>query len=168
MAAKTIIRILGVTAMAPTLAAAHPGAHAGEKPAPVESTTQAETSAAVGTVTAFHAALASGDTAAALALLAEDVIIYESGNVESSRAEYASHHLKADAAFSAAVKRTLTSRSQGKTGDAAWVLSVETLSGNYRDRAVNSRSVETMMLRQIKGQWRITHIHWSSADLKPR
>ena len=161
---KSFMRIMGVTAIAITLTAAHPGANADETPAQAQSTAQADVATAVGTVNAFHAALISGDTAAALTLLAEDVMIFESGNVESSRSEYANHHLKADAAFSAAVKRTLVTRSQGETGDSAWVLSVEKVSGTYRNRLINSRSVETMMLRRIDGQWRIVHIHWSSAD----
>jgi ketosteroid isomerase-like protein len=50
-------------------------------------------------------------------------------------------------------------------GDMAWVMSVETVTGTYRTRAINSQSVETMMLRQMNGQWRIVHIHWSSADI---
>lgn len=168
MAIKTTTQLLGLTAITITQAAAHPGAHPDQRPALVENAKHSDVSTAVGTVTSFHAALANGDTAAALALLADDVIIYESGNVENSRAEYANHHLKADAAFSAAVKRRLIDRSQGETGDAAWVLSVETVTGTYRNRAINMRSVETMILRRIMGQWRITHIHWSSVDLKPR
>lgn len=123
---------------------------------------------AVDTVTAFHAALANGDRATALGLLADDVVIFESGGVESSRAEYASHHLEADAAFSAAVPRTLISRTQGETADSAWVLSVEAINGTFRGRAIDSRSVETMLLRRVEGHWRIAHIHWSSADFGPR
>jgi ketosteroid isomerase-like protein len=96
------------------------------------------------------------------------VVIFESGNVESNRAEYASHHLQADAAFSAAVPRTLVSRTHGEAGDTAWVMNVETVSGTYRNRPISSRSVETMLLRRIDGQWRIQHIHWSSADLPPQ
>ena len=167
-AIRKTMRLLGATTIAVSLAAAHSGAHADQRPALVENAKKSDVSTVVGTVNAFHAELANGDAAAALSLLAEDAVIYESGNVESSRAEYANHHLKADAAFSAAVKRTLIERSQGETGDAAWVLSVETVNGTFRNRAINMRSVETMILRRVMGQWRIAHIHWSSADLKPR
>lgn len=118
----------------------------------------------VGTVAAFHAALATANKPAALALLAENVLIFESGSVERSRAEYARHHLDADAAFSTAVQRTLVSRTQGEKADAAWVTSVETVHGSYRGRAVNNRSLETMLLRRIDGSRRITHIHWSSTS----
>ena len=118
----------------------------------------------VSTVAAFHAALAAGNKPAALALLAEDVLIFESGTVERSRAEYAQHHLDADAAFSAAVRRTLSSRTHGGAADTAWVTSVEDVSGTYRGRDISSRSLETILLRRIKGSWRITHIHWSSTS----
>jgi hypothetical protein len=51
------------------------------------------------TVEAFHAALSKGDKASAAALLSPELLIYESGYVERSRAEYASHHLDGDIAF---------------------------------------------------------------------
>jgi ketosteroid isomerase-like protein len=165
-AVRRAARIAAIAAIGLSLTAAHPGAHDAPR-MPVSGAPSATIDAAtpVGTVMAFHAALASGDTDAALMHLSEDVVIFESGGVENSRAEYASHHLEADAAFSAAVPRTLVSRTHGMQGDMAWVMSVETVTGTYRTRAINSQSVETMMLRQMNGQWRIVHIHWSSADI---
>jgi ketosteroid isomerase-like protein len=59
-------------------------------------------------VLAFHEALASGDSVTALELLAEDVVIYESGGVEASREEYRSHHLPADMAFTSSTEREVT------------------------------------------------------------
>ena len=123
----------------------------------------AQAATPVGTVAAFHAALTAGNKAAALALLTEDVLIFESGGVERGRAEFSRHHLEADAAFSAAVQRTLVSRTHDEKADNAWVTSVEKVSGSYRGRAVNNRSLETMLLRRINGSWRITHVHWSSS-----
>ncbi len=160
-----------VTAMAAVTltAAASPGL---QRSPPAKPATASVADAAAATpiaiVDAFHAALASGDTRSALDLLADDVLIFESGGVERSRAEYASHHLAADAAFSAAVHRTLVSRSHGEAGNAAWVMSVETVTGAYRGRPINSRSVETMLVRKAAGQWRIVHIHWSSTDIAPK
>ena len=49
-------------------------------------------------VAAFHAALAAGDSVAALELLAPDAQILESGSSETL-AEYRAHHLPADIAF---------------------------------------------------------------------
>lgn len=165
--ASRIAKVAGMTLAVLTLTAAHPGSHEAQPAqASVEQVAPVEAATPVGAVVAFHAALASGDTAAALELLAEDVQIFESGSVESSRTEYASHHLTSDAAFSAAVPRTLVSRSNGEDGTSAWVMSVETVTGTYRERPINSRSVETMLLRKIDDQWRIVHIHWSSQDIR--
>lgn len=117
-------------------------------------------------VDAFHAALASGDASAALALLADDAIIYESGGVERGKAEYASHHLAADAAFAKAVPSRVLRRVGGSDGAAAWILSEGRTTGQYRDRAVDRTTTETALLRRVNGTWRITHFHWSSAAAK--
>lgn len=82
-----------------------------------------EAAEAAGVVDAFHAALENGDTTAALALLAEEVVIFEEGGAERSRAEYASHHLDADAAYAAASEYTLGHRSGWIAGDVAWIAS---------------------------------------------
>lgn len=120
---------------------------------------------AVEVVTAFHAALKQGDTNAALKLMSDDVVIFESGAVERSRAEYEAHHLKSDAAFSAATTRTPVSQTVTTDGNLSTVMSVENVVGNYRGRPINSRSIETMVLRKTDGQWRVVHIHWSSANI---
>lgn len=158
-------RLLALAAIGGALALQPAFAHGSKPGASAAATAPAAVSGPVATVSAFHAALAKGDTAAALALMAEDALIFESGGVERGRAEYAAHHLKADAAFSAATRRTLVSRSEGESGDAAWVTSVETVTGTFRGRPINSRSVETMLLRRVEGRWLIAHIHWSSAEL---
>src|SRR3546814_11210704 len=55
----------------------------------------------------------------ALALLPDDVLIFESGGAERSKAEYASYHLAADATFSQATAQTLTHRNGRAAGDLA-------------------------------------------------
>ena len=117
-------------------------------------------------VDAFHQALQSGDKAAALASLAPDALVYESGRIERDKAEYASHHLSADAAFATATKRSVTRRSGHATGNMAWIASEAKTSGTYRDRKINSLSTETMVLRRTGDAWQSVHIHWSSADVK--
>ncbi len=119
--------------------------------------------AAATSVDAFHAALVRGDQSAAVALLADDALIFESGGAERSKAEYASHHLAADAAFAAATTRTVSRRSGHAAGDLAWIATESTTTGTFRDRPVNSVSTETMVLRRTGDTWRIVHIHWSSA-----
>jgi len=123
-------------------------------------TTEAMEAAAV--VDSFHAALKAGDTAAALALLAPDVMIFEEGGAERSRDEYASHHLGSDAAFAAASEATLSRRSGQADGDVAWVVSEGRTTGQFNGRAVDRLTTETMVLKRHAGGWRIHHIHWSS------
>lgn len=117
-------------------------------------------------VDAFHAALARGDMAGAAALLASDALIYERGGVERGKAEYASHHLPADAAFAKAVRRSVTRRSGRAEGELAWVATEARTTGTYKGKAVDSIGTETMVLRRNGGTWRIAHVHWSSADAK--
>lgn len=121
---------------------------------------------AAATTEAFHRALSSGDLQAAGSLLASDVLVYESGGVERGKVEYASHHLPADAAFAKATKRTVTRRTGHAHGGLAWIATESTTTGTYKGRVINSRSTETMVLRQEGDVWRIAHIHWSSANVK--
>jgi ketosteroid isomerase-like protein len=114
------------------------------------------------TVDAFHAALAKGDGMAAAVLLADDALIYESGYVERSKDEYASHHAGADAAYAAAVPSKLTSRSGVADGGLAWIASESRTTGKYKDKPVDRVTTETMLLRRTADGWRIVHIHWSS------
>jgi ketosteroid isomerase-like protein len=120
---------------------------------------EAEAAAAVD---AFHAALAHGDTSAAAALLAEDALVFESGGVEHDKAEYAAHHLPADAAFSKAVSTKVIRRSARVDGPLAWVASEGRVAGTYKGKAINSATTETMVLRRGEGGWKIVHVHWSS------
>ena len=113
-------------------------------------------------VDAFHAALAGQDTAAAAALLSDSVLIFEAGYVERSKAEYASHHLGADAAYASVVPTSVLKRSGFVEGDVAWIASETRTTGTYKDKPVDRLSTETMILRKEAPGWRIVHIHWSS------
>ena len=116
----------------------------------------------VDAVEAFHGALAAGDREKALAWLDPKVLIFESGGAESSREEYASHHLAADIEFEKAVEATALDRSHHTSGDIAWVLSRTRRTGRFRDREVDLVGLETVLLRLIENRWTIVHIHWSS------
>ena len=113
------------------------------------------------TVLQFDAALAAGDSAAALALLADDVVVLESGGIET-REEYRSHHLAADIAFA----RTLPSQRGPLTvrlqGDVAWATATSTTQGTYQGRQVNSTGAALMVLSRGRDGWKIRAIHWSS------
>ena len=121
-----------------------------------------DSSAVVAVVAGFHRALARGDSASALASLAPDAIILESGGVES-RHEYRTHHLSGDIAFARAVLASASVLQVVVTGDAAWVISTSTSEGTLSGRTVNSAGAELMVLsRSAGGRWLIRATHWSS------
>ena len=118
---------------------------------------------AAATVDAFHAALQRGDARAAAALLADDALIFESGGAERSKAEYAAHHLPADAEFSRSVSSVVTRRAGRADGGLAWIATEGRTTGTYKGKPLDLDTTETMVLRRTGGKWKIVHIHWSSA-----
>lgn len=148
---------LAVLSGTPALAQDHAHGHT-----PASGSVAAEAAPAATAVDAFHAALKSGDTAGALALLSPDVMIFEEGGAERSRDEYASHHLASDAAFAAASEATVARRSGWADGDIAWITSEGRTTGQFNGRAVDRLTTETMVLKRHADGWRIHHIHWSS------
>ncbi len=124
--------------------------------------TWAVDSAAVqSTVEHFHSALAGGDSASAVNLLADDVIVLESGELEH-RASYLGHHLPADIKFAKALPSTRVTQRVTVAGDAAWVVGTSATNGTYDGRAIKSAGAELMVLRRTSAGWRIAAIHWSS------
>ena len=115
----------------------------------------------VATVERFHAALASGDSAGALRLLAADVTILEGGAVERL-ADYTAHHLMADIEFARSVRSQHTLVHVVVRGDVAWVTSTSVGQGEARGRAINSQGAELMVLTRATNGWLIRAIHWSS------
>ncbi|HEX4932409.1 MAG TPA: hypothetical protein VFV33_04465, partial [Gemmatimonadaceae bacterium] len=86
--------VAGALATAPTPAVAQSLAVAKDSPtAPVT-----DSAAVVATVDRLHQALEAGDSAQVLGLLADDVVVLESGGFED-RGEFRSHHLPADIAY---------------------------------------------------------------------
>jgi len=117
------------------------------------------------TIERFHRALVQGDRAAALALLAQDAVILESGEAQS-RAEYEREHLAEDIAFA---RTTTTERSQLKIqrhGDAAWATAASKTTGTFNGRKIDSIGVELMVLTKDDAGWRIRAIHWSNRKTK--
>ncbi|HEU4994186.1 MAG TPA: nuclear transport factor 2 family protein, partial [Gemmatimonadaceae bacterium] len=86
----------------------------------------------------FHDLLAAGDSAAVVRLLAPDLVVVESGAVET-RAEYLAHHLGADIAFAKAVPAQRQVLSVTMDGDVAWIASSSTASGRMGERQIESR-----------------------------
>ncbi len=124
-------------------------------------------SAAIADVTAaFHAALAAGDSVGALALLADDVVVLEGGDLET-RADYVAHHLGADIAFAQAMSEVRTVSGVRQEGDAAWLWATSESRGNWHGNLVDSIGAEMMVLARDEGVWRIRAIHWSSHRRRP-
>ena len=129
---------------------------------------RASDSAAVGGVVAkFHEALAAGDSASALRLLAEDVTVLESGGVET-RAEYRSHHLPSDIGFARAIRSQRGAVHVRVRGDVAWTTAASTTQGEMNGRAINSGGAELMVLVRTPDGWKISAIHWSSRNKRPQ
>lgn len=124
----------------------------------------ADSAAVAQVVAAFHAALERGDSAAALALLADDAVVLESGGAET-RAEYRAHHLPADIAFASAVASARTAHALHVRGDVAWATATSTARGTFRERPVQSQGAELMVLTRAPAGWLISAIHWSSRRL---
>ena len=117
-------------------------------------------------VTAYHHALAHGDSTGALALLAADAVILESGGVET-RDEYRSHHLPGDIAFAMAIPGQRTPFRITVRGDVAWSWSTSVTQGEFRGRQINSAGAELMVLARTPTGWKISAIHWSSRARRP-
>ena len=123
---------------------------------------------AIAAVKRFREALARGDSVAAVALLAPDAIILESGDVET-RDEYRLHHLPADIEFARAIRSTDTLVSVAVQGDVAWVSSTSIAQGQFKGRAINAAGAELVVLsrRGKASAWEIRAIHWSSHRRTP-
>lgn len=117
---------------------------------------------AVDLVDAFGEALAAGDFGQVEAMLAPNVIVLESGGVESSRSEYLGHHARSDASFLAGIERKLLQRRARIEGSTAWIASESELHARKDGKPLALLSTETMVLSNTASGWRIVHIHWSS------
>ena len=158
------MRLMGLGLLAALLVPAAPlSAHEGQSKAVGVSALSVSARGAAAAVDAFHAALDRGDTRTAASLLADDALIFESGGAERSKAEYAGHHLTADAEFSRAVSSIVTRRAGSSVGGIAWIASEGRTTGTYKGKALDLVTTETMVLRRVGPAWKITHIHWSSA-----
>jgi ketosteroid isomerase-like protein len=115
------------------------------------------------TVDAFHAALHEGKADAALALLATNVSIFETGFVEQSRDAYRGAHLDADLDFARKTQFAVVERNLMWLGaSAACVMSRTTTKGDFQGHPVDLIGTETMLLQKAGDGWVISHIHWSA------
>jgi hypothetical protein len=123
-------------------------------------------SAATDTVAAFHAALVAGDKAKATELMAPESLIYESGYVEGSFAEYAAHHLGEDMAFAKTSNRKVLKQAERTEGNLAIVSEQTETTGTSHGKTFHAFGTETYVLQKQEEKWRIVHVHWSSRKAK--
>jgi len=152
------IRLLVIPSSVVVLAVCVSGASGITRPHPPVS---ADSAVVATVVNDFHAALSRGDSATALALLAADAVILESGSVES-RSEYRSHHLAEDIKFAKAVGSKRGRLQVTIEGATAWTAATSTTHGQYNGKVINSVGAESMVLTRRGNSWRIRSIHWSS------
>ena len=151
----------------PKSASATPHDHGADSHAPTQATVQLPPGAlnAAETVDSFLKRVAQGDLNGAAQLLDPSVLIFESGGAEKSRDEYASHHLKSDAAFLKDAEVRQLSRTGDALGDFAWVATESELK-SAGAKPIDLISTETMVLQRGPDGWRVKHIHWSSRPKK--
>lgn len=137
-------------------------AHDAKSTTPAVSAISAQAQPAVAVVERFSSALQAGDLDLAGSLLAEDVLILESGGAEHSRAQYLGGHAKDDAQFLKGVHTQVMRRTAKAEGDLAWVGTESELHGRTDGKPTTVLGTETMLLRRDADGWRIVHIHWSS------
>ena len=120
--------------------------HRAERQAPGDS------AAVAAIVERFHAAIVAGDSTLAMSLLAPDVVVLESGGIET-RDEFRARHLGADIAFAQAVKSVRGPLRVVVGGDAAWVGAGRSTSGDAGGRQVMSGGgVLVVVTRPARGR----------------
>ena len=156
------VLLAGLLAL-PALAAAHdPKQHGTTTPAVINTAAQP----VIAVVERFSKALQAADFKSVGELLAEDVLILESGGAERSREEYLGHHAVSDAAFLKGAHVQVKQRLARVEGSLAWVGTESELHAAKHGKAMTLLSTETMILKKTGAGWRIVHIHWSSRAKK--
>jgi len=112
-------------------------------------------------VLGFKAALAAGDSTAAIGYLHPDLVVYEAGHAESLP-EYRSGHLAADMEYGAAVATQPIEQGLIVREDMAMWVSEGQSKGEFRGRQIDSHGTETIVLIPTDAGWKILHVHWSS------
>jgi ketosteroid isomerase-like protein len=158
---RSLLAAVAVLAIHAGAAGAQGGASAAQDGAAARGGPAADSAEVIATIAAFHTALETGDSAAALALLAPDVQVLESGGVETLD-EYRAHHLPADIAFARGVPSERQVLAVTIADSVAWVASTSRTRGSWKGREIDSSGAELMVLTRAPSGWLIRAIHWSS------
>lgn len=128
--------------------------------------TPRDSAAAVSAVERFHSALSAADSAQAVSLLSDDVLIIESGHIQT-RSEYLGGHLGADMKASQGSKGERTVTKVTLVGEAAYFVSRTLTPPTGVAGNTGSESVELMVVTKMAGGWQIRAVHWSSRRRRP-
>ncbi len=126
---------------------------------------RADSAGAVAAVAQFHAALTAADSVRAVSLLAPDVMILESGVIQT-RSDYLGHHLGADMKGSAGSKAERSVVRVSVTGGMAIVVSKSIAPPSGAVGNTGSEMAELMVLSKASSGWQIRAVHWSSRRRK--
>jgi hypothetical protein len=128
-------------------------------PAPAPAPNDADV---IAVVESFYAAMKTGDTVAAMRVMAPDAEFLESGRLET-RAEYESDHLPADIDFEKVVAGKRGPWKVTFDGNTAWMRALTEYEGTFENAPVNFVSAQLVVLtRADAAPWMIRTIHWSS------
>ena len=122
---------------------------------------RSDSAAATAIVEQFNAALAAADSARAVSLLADDVLIIEAGSIQT-RAEYLRGHLGADMKASQGSKGERSTIVARVTAAAAYVITRTVTPPSGAEGNSGSEAAELMVVTKTNSGWRISAVHWSS------
>lgn len=111
---------------------------------------------------AFHEAMRSRNREKVLSMLAPDLVVFETGYLQSTRDEYVKNNLSDDIKFASALEYRPLSRGVIGSGESMTVLTKASIRGVFGDQRVDLVQSETMTLRRTKTSWEIVHLHWSA------
>ena len=101
-----------------------------------------------------------------VSLLADDVLIVESGHIQT-RSDYLGGHLGADMKASQGSTGVRTVVKVSIVGDAAYVVSKTVTPPTAAVGSTGSELAELMVLSKSSAGWKIRAVHWSSRRRRP-
>jgi ketosteroid isomerase-like protein len=109
----------------------------------------------------FKDAIVRADSALVVEMLLPDALILESGGIET-KLQYMSGHFQGDGRFLRAMTEEPISRHVRILNGTAYVASITRYHGTLRDREIDIRSAELIVITHTADGWRVAGIHWSS------
>lgn len=126
----------------------------------------ADSVGAVNAVHEFHAALVASDSVRVVSVLADDVLIMESGHIQT-KADYLGGHLAADMKGSQGPQGERTVLKVSIVGNAAYVAARTLTPPTGAQGSTGSELAELMVVSKVGGAWKVRAIHWSSRRRRP-